>query len=212
MNVSDILNDIGLLGVGLENPTSEDQAVFLKYLNLAHFDLFRKTAALNPKVIVLHQTVNANNGVLDPLAFYPFLVKKVYVVQQNWLLNPISIDVIQKDDPSISKVETRPQYWYYYNNTLNIYPLYTGQIGVFYIPDPISLEADTYEINIPYPVAFHPILIDGACYYLFQGEGAFKDALKMQTALARWEQGKTELMSYLTTLAGQSYYSTFSRV
>ena len=221
MTVNEILDYIATLGVGLDNPTSDDQDVFLKYLNLAHYELFRKTASVNPKASTIKEIVNCDNGVLDALSNEVQSVKKVYLVSGNIPLIASSQDLIQELDPGITKQGT-PREWYYQSNRVHVYPLFsspnpqtdppTGQIGVWYVKEPVELTFNTLESDIPYPVSFHPILIDGACYYLFQGDGAFKDGVKMQTALSRWHAGKTELFSYLIALSGKTYYSTFTRV
>ena len=212
MTVNEILINAALLGVGLDNPSPNDLDIFLRYLNLAHWELIRKTAPFNPRVVVLNEEQPCIEGVVNPLNNTPFAFKKVYESTLNRSLEPTSIDEIQKSDPGLIKTATYPSSWYYFNNTLNVYPIFSGTIGVWYIPQPTPLDFNTLEQNIPYPIPYHPILIDGTCYYLFQGEGAFKDGVKMQTALARWEKGKTELMSYLISLSGQTYYSTFSQV
>jgi hypothetical protein len=82
---------------------------------------------------------------------------------------------------------------------------------VWYVPQPSSLSEETEEGDIPYPVAYHPVLADGALYYLFQEEGGFKDAQKDVQARVRWETGKSRLLSYLYNSSGQTF-STFSSV
>jgi hypothetical protein len=82
---------------------------------------------------------------------------------------------------------------------------------VWYVPQPSPLTEATEEAEIPYPVAYHPVLADGALYYLFQEEGGFKDAQKDVQARVRWETGKSRLLSYLYYSSGQTF-STFSSI
>ncbi len=82
---------------------------------------------------------------------------------------------------------------------------------VVFVPQPKFLKAETPEDDIPYPLAYHPVLVDGALYYLFQEEGGFKSPQKAQAAEQRWEIGKTRLISYLYQASGSSF-STFSSV
>ena len=84
-------------------------------------------------------------------------------------------------------------------------------IKVWYVPQPITLTEQTPEQDIPYPLAYHPVLVDGALYYLFQEEGGFKNLQKAQAAQARWELGKERLIAYLYNSSGTSF-STFSSV
>jgi hypothetical protein len=82
---------------------------------------------------------------------------------------------------------------------------------VWYIPQPPAFTEATEEKDIPYPIAYHPVLVDGALYYLFQEEGGFKSSRRENEAKARWETGKSKLLSYLHNSSGQTF-STFSSV
>jgi hypothetical protein len=84
-------------------------------------------------------------------------------------------------------------------------------INIWYVPQPIPLTEQTPEEDIPYPFAYHPVLVDGALYYLFCEEGGFKNLQKAQDAQRRWEVGQTRLLAYLYNSSGQ-LFSTFSSV
>ena len=85
------------------------------------------------------------------------------------------------------------------------------QVSVWYTPQPSLLTENTDESEIPYPPAYHPVLVDGGLYYLFQQEGGFKNTTKENEALIRWQNGKTRLLSYLYTSSGE-FLPTFSNV
>jgi hypothetical protein len=59
---------------------------------------------------------------------------------------------------------------------------------------------------------YHQVLVDGASYYLFQSETGFKDQIKMQSAMMRWEENKKKLFSYMKNISGQKILSTYSPI
>lgn len=211
MTVDEIVRNIALLGSGLDKPTLEDNAIFLKYINLAHLELSRKTLLCNPKLTRTNEVKNCVNGVVEPLDNDPFMVTNVYLVSQNVNLDPILVENVLSRDPGITEVGV-PSYWYYFNNAINTFPRFTGTVGVWYGNQPIVITKNTLESEIPYPYTYHSVLIDGACYYLFQGESGFKDAGKMNESMARWKLGMTQLLSHLNAFSGKNIASTFSPV
>jgi hypothetical protein len=188
-------------------------------LNLAHAELFRKTAAVSPVVKILRENnLNVTNGQIDPLTQTPFLIRSVTMMDQKKPLAATSLEEIEKTDPLLTKTG-QPWAWYYANSSVFVYPFTTsdaqagsGQAGVSYIAQPATLVLNTVSADVPYPALYHPVLVDGACYYLFQTEAGFKNDLKMKLALERWERGKSELLCYLRNLSGQQYYSTYTEV
>lgn len=219
MDVVKIIDLVADLSIGLDTPTADDQAVFLKYLNLTHAELFRKTAAASPVVKILRENnLNVTNGKVDPLRQTPFLIRSVTLMDQKKPLIATSLEVLERNDPLLTRTG-QPWGWYYANKSVFIYPLTssvpeagTGQVGVSYIAEPAPLLLTTLSVDIPYPALYHPVLVDGTCYYLFQTEAGFKNDLKMTVALDRWERGKSELLYYLRNLSGQQYYSTYTEV
>jgi hypothetical protein len=219
MDVTEIINLVSDLSIGLDSPTPDDQVVFVRYLNLAHAELFRKTAAVSPVVRILRENnLNVTNGQVDPLTQTPFLIRSVTMMDQKKPLAATSLEEIEKTDPLLTKTG-QPWAWYYANSSVFVYPLTTsdaqagsGQAGVSYIAQPSALTLTTVSADLPYPALYHPVLVDGTCYYLFQTEAGFKNDLKMKLALERWERGKSELLCYLRNLSGQQYYSTYTEV
>jgi hypothetical protein len=209
MDVKEILALVSDLSIGLDEPTASDMAIYLKYLNLVHNELFRKVAAFNPKVPITREELNANDGILPALQSFPSLIRSIYQKDKNKSLVSSSFDRILGYDPGLVN-NGDPQFWYFSENKICVSPKYTGVIGVVYVPSPESLTLDTLSDDIPYPALYHSVLVDGTCYYLFQGEDGFKDQVKMQSAIIRWEKGQNELIAFLGNLSGQSNYSTYS--
>ena len=148
---------------------------------------------------------------MDATQNVPFIIKTVYDVVQNIPLKATNIDRITEKDPGL-KTTGQPQEWYYSSGKINIYPIYTGKIGVSYLKNPSPLKITTSSEQILIPFAFQQILADGAAYYLFQSETGFKDAMKMGESQRRWEKGKVKLFNYMKNLGGQSIYSTYSPI
>lgn len=223
MNVREVISLLGELSIGIDNVSDSEQAIFLKYVNLAYAEIMRKTFLTNPLIPVSRQVIHCTDGQLDmaQLASLPFIIKSVYTLDRNIELEARTIDFLQKIDPTVSQTGI-PQYWSYNSNQISVYPLYTDvpdgegnpipNIGVLYVAMPPLLTIDNPEQAILFPPLYHPILVDGASYYLFQSETGFKNMPKSQEAMARWEGGKNELYAYLRSLAGQKNFSTYSPV
>lgn len=212
MLVTDVLNLVANLSIGLDNPTDDDQEIFLRYLNLAHFELFQHTAPVNPFIPIQSDMLDVNNGVVDNLTAPLFSFRSVYRTDSNKELIPYSYDKILDKDPGLI-ITGEPIYWYYINNKLNVWPLWTEEegIGVRYniASNPFQLNNDLSPI---YPVQFHPLLIDGTCYYLFQTETGFKNESKMMNSQKRWKNGISNIYNYFVMLGGKPIYSTYSKI
>lgn len=208
MNVKEIVNLVANLSIGLEDPTSDDQDIFLKYVNLVHFELYGKTVANNPFITVLSETLNVVDGVAANTAVAPFIFKNVCLVGGT-TLNKTSADAIFSKDPTLKSVGL-PSLWYFFNGKINIYPRATQAIVVRYTPSPLPFTLLTIEADIPYPSISHQVLIDGAAYYLYQSEAGFKAEGKLYETKMRYESGKTQLLSYLQSIGGNPNLSTYT--
>lgn len=212
MNVIDILNLMGTLSIGNSNITPSEQAIFLTYLNLANLELYRATANFNQDLLV-SETFDPDPEDLNyELANIPFLVNSVYLPDTKVRLERLSqADLIRKD-PNLSKTG-QPLNYVVQGKTISLYPPQEIPVKavVWYVPSPIPFDINTPESFIPYPSVFHPVLADGGLYYVFQDAGGFKNSEREADAKARWNRGKSELLSYLYNVSGESF-STFRNV
>ena len=210
MQVSGLLNLMGNLSLGNDNITEVERAIFLQYLNLAHLELYQVTANLNQDLLI-QETVQAGLNYAQ-LPEKPYLVNSVYDLTHQRKLRRISLTDAIERDPAFVSTGTPCQY-FVKQNIIHFVPVQTAvtSINVWYVPQPITLTEQTTEQDIPYPLAYHPVLVDGALYYLFQEEGGFRDSQKSQAAQKRWETGKSRLISYLFNGSSQ-VLSTFSSV
>jgi hypothetical protein len=231
MKVSELLTLMGHLSVGNDNVTPTERAIFLQYLNLAHLQLYQETANFNQDLLIIEnfpaQPQEAGNGQAGDgqrpnsitLSKMPYLVSSVYTLADKKPLRRLSVGeaadlAFDQSLPGTSALGTGTSLAYVVQqNVISFVPDPKSAIPVivWYVPQPSPLTEATEEAEIPYPVAYHPVLADGALYYLFQEEGGFKDAQKDVQARVRWETGKSRLLSYLYYSSGQTF-STFSSI
>ena len=212
MHVTGLLTLMGNLSLGNDNITQVESAIFLQYLNLAHLELYQVTANLNQDLLIQETVANLEDSNQVQFSKIPYLVNSVYDRTHQRKLRRISLtDAIERDPDFVST--GNPCQYFVKQNIIHFVPVQTAvtSINVWYVPQPITLKEQTTEQDIPYPLAYHPVLVDGALYYLFQEEGGFRDSQKSQAAQKRWETGKSRLISYLFNGSSQ-VLSTFSSV
>ncbi|WP_192483165.1 MULTISPECIES: hypothetical protein [Cysteiniphilum] len=227
MNVSEMIDRLTLLSVGLDSVDTAEKQIFLKYLNIVHFELFRITALFNPYVsaTVIEYNSDTANVVLTAKGWIGSFFQKnshaitgVYYKDSGGVtkLKQTSVSQIFETDPLLEKID-KPAYWYYNNASAYIYPyLNTYPAGcslvLTYIKNPTPLELTTYEDAVPYPPTFHQLLVDGAAYYMYQSEGGLKNKDEINASLIKYERGKGELLNYFNTLSGNGVISTYSEI
>jgi len=70
MDVSEILKLLATLSIGLDdidvtNPDDSDVVVFMRFINLAYFELLQATISESPIVVNLNEQLDCTNGVLS---------------------------------------------------------------------------------------------------------------------------------------------------
>jgi hypothetical protein len=212
MEVSTLLNLMGNLSLGNDNITEVERGIFLQYLNLAHLELYQVTANFNQDLLVQVTLANQVGSNQVQLPETPYLVNHVYDLTHHRQLRRISLSDAITKDPAFT-ANGNPTQYFVQRDVLEFIPTQTAitSINLWYVPQPIPLTEQTPEEDIPYPFAYHPVLVDGALYYLFCEEGGFKNLQKAQDAQRRWEVGQTRLLAYLYNSSGQ-LFSTFSSV
>ena len=210
MHVSDLLTLMGHLSLGNDNVSNAEREIFLQYLNLAHFELYQETASLNTDLWRARTLTTEEGETSVRLPNPPYIMQRVYDLTHHRPLPRKSVVELLKLNPENEGVGP-PRFYYVIGSELQFYPIPTTTLTVkiLYIPQPVSFRQETLEDAIPYPLAYHPVLVDGALYYLFQDQSGFKNPLKMAEAKQRWKGGKSRLLSYLKGATGLSL-STFS--
>ena len=212
MEVQKLLTLMGNLSLGNDNITQVERAIFLQYLNLAHLELYQVTANFNQNLLIQETVANQAGLNYAQLSGTPYLVNSVYDLTHQRQLRRISLtDAIERDPAFVST--GNPCQYFVRQDMIRFVPVQTAvtSIKVWYVPQPITLTEQTPEQDIPYPMAYHPVLVDGALYYLFQEEGGFKNLQKSTDAQRRWAVGQTRMLAYLYNSSGTSF-STFSSV
>ena len=215
MEVAKLLTLMGNLSLGNDNITEIERAIFLQYLNLAHLELYQVTANFNQDLLEKYDAEIPANTHEHDLGFTPYLINEVWVgasLASSRKLKRQSLVTLLATLPFWQNPGT-PKYYYLRKQVIGFVPksIVPFEVMLHYVAQPITLTEQTLEQDIPYPLAYHPVLVDGALYYLFCEEGGFKNLQKAQAAQARWEIGKTRLIAYLHNSSGTSF-STFSSV
>lgn len=212
MEVSALLKLMGNLSLGNDHIDQVEREIFLTYLNLAHLEMYRETANFNQELLTQVALNNDEGSNQTELPKSPYLISAVYDLTHKSRLLPLSeSEVVERD---LLKIRTgAPTHFVLKGNVLEFFPKQTAVISikVCYISQPTSLTEKTPEEDIPYPLAYHPLLADGALYYLFCEEGGFKNPQKAQEAQRRWSDGKSRLLAHLYN-SGTRKLSTFSNV
>ncbi len=199
MNVSDMIGIMRTLGIGQVYSDNESKTIFLSFLNLAHNQLYRETANLNDDILVKETLTN------DPIQGYitlsqnPFSISRIRLVGTTCILDGLS--VLDLDSYEARNVNSgNPSVYSNSKKIVNFYPFVNGnsyQFSTFYPPRITALDETTLEEDIPYPIEYHDVVVNGALYYLFQDESGFKNPKKEGEALSRWDEGRVDLKSYL---------------
>lgn len=215
MDVSEILKLLATLSIGLDDPTDSDVVVFMQYINLCYFEIIQETISQNPLCVIKKEVLDCTDGKVDSTSSPIFIPKVIYDSASNIALSGTTFDEVIENDPGITQ-KGNPTQWYYSGGFINVYPYIAGlkaqSIGIQYIAQPPKLQSSTKSEDILIPPLFQQILADGASYYLFQSESGFKDQMKMQASIARWETGKQKLFAYMKNIAGRKHLSTYSSI
>ena len=212
MTVKYLLTLMGHLSLGNDNIMPEERQIFLHYLNLAHFELYQVTAPFNQDLFVFETVSNALGENAVTLRFPPYALQTVYdQTHQKKLTRTSLADLLEKDPGFTAK--GRPYQYFLQGSVVHFYPPQTAitSVRVVYTPQPALLTEQTEDQDIPYPIAYHPVLVDGALYYVFQEEGGFKNPQKAVEAQRRWEDGRSRLISSLYNTSGETF-TTFMNV
>lgn len=208
-----MLDQMSLLSVGPDTAPEGVRSIYLQYLNLAHFDFYNETALLNDDVMVSETLMTDPVTQKITLSNIPLNVSKVY--------DPVTFRFLEKKSledfifyQSHFQYGVTPHVYTVAKQVLTIYPLapetqYT--YNCLYVPQPVNLLESTDENDIPYPLAYHGYLVDGALYYLFQDEEGFKSTSKSLQHQEKFEKGKSRLLSYLINSSNKEI-RTFSNV
>lgn len=205
MNVKEMIELMGTLGVG-EGANVVPEDVYIQYLNLANLELYQQTASFNDDILTKETRQNIVGPNIIELNNYPYIINSVIVVGQRdplfkmpFVRFSMIVDEAQ-NNPNNQNAQTPPSIYTKQNKKITFFPfnedtVYT--VNVFYAKQPKKLNIDTEEEDVPYPIAYHNVLVDGALKYLFAGEGGFRSSKNQERAVNDYAVGKSRLISYL---------------
>lgn len=199
MNVPQMLELMGTLGVG-EGANVIPNDVYIQYLNIANLELYTKTANFNDDILEEFLGQNTAGSNFFDLPIVPHLITNVLPTgQKNPLVkrSRVRFDTYVYENPNS---QIQPYIYKRVKNRLTFYPYNLNIVypmNVYYAPPPAWLTINTQEQDIPYPIAYHKVLVDGALHYLFAGEGGFRSTKNQDRADADYAKGTKSLIAYL---------------
>jgi hypothetical protein len=217
MLVSEMLDYMSLLSVGPDIAPSDVRSIYLKYLNLSHFKLYNYTSIFNDDLKVIEKLTTTFdedlNNTTVVLSQKPFNISKVYYAdKRRYLVKKCFDDFYDYQD--LNTLPASPQVFMSQKRILSIYPFVPTEnylLTIRYTPQAFNLTESMEEDDIPYPVPYHQLLVDGGLYYLFKDEEGFQSTQKGKDHQVEWETGKTQLFSYLYNTYGNEI-GTFTNV
>jgi hypothetical protein len=205
MYVTELINFISHFIFGRNEPTEDDRDLYLRYLNLADYELFRCTKNSRrflQELDLFFPLQVVGQPIINYTALPTNYVAEVYTGKIK--LQPI--DLLY----NLEMFDTNHAYHFLDNNIyINTRILQTKvdpsdnntKPYVKLIIQPLRktlvenvADANT-QINIPiYPESYHLALIHGAVYFLFLSQKGFTE--KIQYAIKNWQEAKSDLTGY----------------
>ena len=198
MKIKDMIYSMKVLGIGEVHDDETTEKIALIYLNLAHNQLYRETANLNDDVLEEETITSVANQSYFNLSRKPFLISELYRQGYDYELEGLSSRDFRKYK-RINRTYGNPIIYNRKGRTINFFPIISDvpyTFDILFAPEITPLAMNTEEDDIPYPIEYHGVLVDGALYYLFQDESGFKNISKENESLKRWDKGRMDLVSY----------------
>lgn len=213
MDVSGILERAIELSVGVDNVDTEEEYLYLKYLNMAANELYQRTAGFDELLERTHiEDGFDESGELkitvasEDMSF--FLVKKVMTANETFKQVPLSkiAEMKFKEEVGDPVFAVKPASLVLYSKVEKPYKLF-----VSYVPKFKLLKDTTVEADIPFRPEFHELLVYGTLYYIYQDIDGFKSSTKESVAAKEWNDG---IVSYQSTLfnTGDYDFTRYTRI
>lgn len=217
--VSEILDNVINLSVGINDVDTEEKGKFLKYLNMACRELYRLTAPLDDNLSVTHLA----NGFDETagIELYDADAGKIGILTvRNVRTNRIIFERVPYlflQEKKFLNESYRPIYCVQ-NNVITIYSNLAKPYDVFigYVPDFIDLQEESIgsfpHTTIPFRPSFQNLLVYGTLYYVYQDMDGFKSSIKESIAVDEWTKGKMRYSNYLLNTSPLAHPLTGDRV
>lgn len=197
MDVDALISRVAFLSSDEDNPDSEAKTRILNYINLAHFEVYERTAVVNSNRLGTTEDLTQTAG-SSTISAEPFKILSVADLDQEVMLKERHIEDIEYEYPMVDKIGS-PSYFYTTGTTtINTYPLDNANIRVRYIPMPTELVVGGAESTIPYPSPYHIVLINGALYYMYQDERDFRTVQEIGVAKNDFRDSINNLKQHLS--------------
>lgn len=194
MNGQDLIQNVALLSNDESNPDSVQTATILKYLNIANDKVLSAVYDLG-RVFLSSVVTPTTSSYSTTLPDDFFFLLNVYDTTNNRKLDVKSIEDLEEDNPALDSTGT-PTYYYLDGGAIHVYPQQEVGLKIRYIPVLSSITASTEESAIPYPKAYHDVLVAGARYFMSINESAFSDQAERADAKEEYSQRLGQLKKY----------------
>lgn len=194
MDVRDIVDLMGRTSIGIDAPTKSSIDLYLKFLNLYHFELYNKVAYINSFIS------KDRIGWIDPYNNTLVITGDVAAKASDYL-KVYNIDWIKTAD-GVSNKNYLPfkikDNVFVIDKPIGFFEDDNNWVSFNFIPNPSLFDIDTEEEDIPYPIAYHQVLIYGANYHMYQNEGGLRSSAQFQFNESRKKSMEFDLIRYLT--------------
>ncbi|ANL71928.1 hypothetical protein AMC83_CH01945 [Rhizobium phaseoli] len=196
MDVATIIANLKSQALVGNTGAADDETRILRYLNKGYTELLAECLVENPSFYRHFQTLTITDGV----GLFTYGVHEVLSVSDDnnnsARLYNRSIDAIQEEDYGLTATGN-PQYYDRILNGLITYPRNSTTLTIGYTPVPVTLTAETLEIEIQIPPVYHEAIEWAALWTLAYDERDMLSGSELQLTKQRYEEIKGRLIAYL---------------
>ena len=212
--VSEILDNVINLSVGINDVDTEEKGKFLKYLNMACRELYRLTAPLDDNLSATHLANDFDETA--GIELYDVDAKKISILTvRKVMTNRVAFKEVPYLTLQEMKFLNQPSVPVYcvQNNVITLYSNLAKPYNVFigYVPDFIDLQDEAID-PFPFRPFFQNLLVYGTLYYIYQDMDGFKSSIKESIAVDEWTKGKMRYSNYLLNTSPLAHPLTGDRV
>jgi hypothetical protein len=188
MTITDILDQAIELSVGFDSVDDDERAFFLKCLNMACEELYRSTAFLDESrfLTYIEKSVDETADIILPSS----AVLHVNKVKSASIPKFTKVSLSDMQELKFFSQNQTPVFCFnvnavtLYSNSLQPYDAF-----ISYVPCFTPLKQSTAESDIPFNCDWHPLLVQGTLYYIYQDMDGFKSGIKEKVTVSEWKDG-----------------------
>lgn len=199
MDVKDIIDLMSQTSIGIDESTVATRKIYLKYLNLYHFELYNKVVKVNPfietnEIFRVEEDLNLllkkdgsklryNNNFVD-------IKNIIFIKIRNGLFGELLPFYIKDNCVFIDK-------------PIGFFKKNYSWVKLNCTPCAKMLEENTKQEDIPYPANYQQVLIYGANYHMYQNEGGMRSTSQMQFNMVKCKDLESKLITYFYDMSNK---------